>query len=275
MSVNVIGVAGCGAMGLPMAQQLYAAGFDTWGFDLRPANMFGSFSSRMISNAQDFAATVDTVITVVRDLPQTMDLCFDKQAIFSGDQYPRILICSSTLSPKVLPDILTRLPDNVSMIDAPMSGAPARAKEGSLTFMVGGDDTAVRTALPLFKAMGNHINHLGPMGLGMTCKVINNFVAVTNVATIRKAIEASKALDMDPRTLLGIMRTSSGGTWYGNNIDNISWGYEGYDPDNTIGILEKDMLAFLDAVSGNPDIALENLVSSVLDVIRNADALEF
>ena len=70
------------------------------------------------------------------------------------------------------------------------------------------------------------------------------------------------------------MRSSSGSTWYGDNIDRISWAREGYDVANTIGILEKDMLSFLDAISGYEDIEVENLAGSVLDVIRATEPLE-
>ena len=47
---NVIGLAGCGAMGLPMAQQLQKAGYSVLGFDVRPADRFKDFASRMIED---------------------------------------------------------------------------------------------------------------------------------------------------------------------------------------------------------------------------------
>ena len=85
-------------MGLPMARKLYESGFEIWGFDVRPVGEFGDFQSRMISDPKDFSARVDTVISVVRDLGQTMDLCFDSQAIFSEKNPPNTFICSSTLA---------------------------------------------------------------------------------------------------------------------------------------------------------------------------------
>ena len=53
------------------------------------------------------------------------------------------------------------------------------------------------------------------------------------------------------------MRTSSGSTWYGDNMDRISWASEGYDEANTIGIIEKDLQSFMDAVADNPPVDLE------------------
>ena len=145
-----------------------------------------------------------------------------------------------------------------------MSGAPYRAANGTLTFMVGGDDDAVADSMPAFEAMGEVIHHLGPTGTGLACKVVNNFVGVTGVVAVRKALAAAQALSLDRRKLLEVMRTSSGSTWYGDNIDAIDWAREGYDPANTIGIIEKDMMAFVDALGDAPG-ALE---SAVLDAIR-------
>ena len=273
-AATVYGVAGCGAMGLPMAEHLHAAGFETWGFDVRPTSEFGSFQARMIADVAEFAAAVDVVISVVRDRRQTMDLLFDDQAILAGPDRPTTVVVSSTLSPRVLPEIAARLPDGTCFLDAPMSGAPARAEDGTLTFMVGGDDGDVARLMPAFRAMGGEINHLGAAGTGMTCKVINNFVGVSGVAAVRKALAASIALGLDPHRLLDVMRTSSGATWYGDNLERISWAHEGYDPANTIGILEKDMNAFLDAVSGRDDVAVDDFAASVLDIIRHLEPLD-
>jgi hypothetical protein len=54
----VVGVAGCGSMGLPMAQALQDAGYEVWGLDVRPANEFGSFQSRMLEDPAEFARRV-------------------------------------------------------------------------------------------------------------------------------------------------------------------------------------------------------------------------
>ena len=275
MREPIIGIAGCGSMGLPMAKQLLAAGQNVWGYDIRPAKEFGDFQSRMISDPAEFGSAVDILISVVRNHQQTLELCFDDQALFTLPNHPKTFVCSSTLSPRVLPEILDRLPQDVAMVDAAMSGAPARAENGTLTFMVGGELAAIECLTPLFKIMGTEVNHLGFMGSGMTCKVINNFVAITGVAAVRKAIAAARALGMDPKTLLNIMRSSSGSTWYGDNIDRISWSREGYDPGNTIGIIEKDMLSFLDAVTSNPDVEVKDFAASVLEVVRSMEPLDF
>lgn len=236
-----IGVAGCGAMGLPMLRQLIAHGFDARGFDVRPLPQFASHQALMEMDSARFGAHTDILISVVRDAAQNADLCFDVQKIFAAACHPRVLIISSTLSPAQFHDIAGRLPQDVTAIDAPMSGAPVAAEAGTLTFMVGADGEWFASLQPLFAAMGGKINHLGAPGSGMSVKVLNNYVAACSVVAVRTVLARAAALGVDPARLLDIMRQSSGGTWFGDHFDRIDWARQGYDPGNTIGILEKDV----------------------------------
>ncbi len=247
---QVIGIAGCGTMGLPMAQQLRKHGFEVWGYDVRPLTEFGDFQDRMVADPQDFAGRIDVLISVVRDWQQTQDLLFDAQAIYTHPNAPQTLLISSTLSPRLLADIQARLPYDVLLMDAPMSGAPFRAANGSLTFMLGGPDDAINELMPAFRAMGETIHHLGPTGAGLTCKVVNNFVAASGVIAVRHALASAEALGVDRETILKVMHSSSGATWYGSHFHEIDWALEGYDAGNTMGIIKKDVAAYLDAING-------------------------
>ena len=275
---ETIGIAGCGTMGLPMAERLFAAGYEVWGHDVRPTAEFGAFQPRMIANPKEFAAKCDIVFSVVRDKQQTLDLCFGPaQGILTGDVRPGVFVTCSTLSPRFVGDLAERIDARTQFADAPMSGAPFRAANGTLTFMVGGDAVLVERLVPLFATMGEAVHHLGGVGTGMACKVVNNSVAVAEVVAVRRALKAAEALGLDRRRLLDVMTTSSGGTWYGNNFDAIDWSRQGYAPGNTIGILEKDLLAFVDALPGGAaeweDCMLDELrmMTPVADLPRRDD----
>lgn len=271
--MNAIGIAGVGAMGLPMAKRLVAAGYDVWGFDVRPVSEFGDFAPRMVESPADFAGRCETVVSVVRDEAETFDLLFDRQAIMTANRRPARVVITSTLSPKAIERIAARLPEGTALIDAPMSGAPYRAEDGTLTWMVGGADAAVAALRPLFAAMGKEIHHLGPLGAGMTVKVLNNLVSATTVAVVRRALSAAVALGVEPARLLQVMSTSSGGTWFGNNFDKIAFSRQGYDPANTIGILEKDVACFVDAVADVPGQQAGALEAAVVARLRKLEPM--
>ncbi len=272
-SNQVIGVAGCGAMGLPMAENLLRAGFDVWGYDVRPVPASDSMKNRMMSDPKAFAARSDIVISVVRDIAETNALLFTDQAILTGPDHPETLILSSTLSPRYIRELAARVPDGITVIDAPMSGAPYRARDASLTFMVGGDADDVQVLMPAFEAMGAEVHHLGPVGAGAACKVANNLCAAAGVVAVRRALKAAAGYGIEAPKLLEVMRSSSGSTWYGDNLQKIDWAAEGYDPANTMGILEKDVNSFIDALEGLDGMAAGSFEDAVVDAIRRMDPL--
>lgn len=266
---KTIGVAGCGAMGLPMALHLLDAGFMVHGYDIRPANEFGRLTPYMLGSAEELASRCSIVISVVRDWTQTQDLCFGDNGLFVAKTGPETLMICSTLSPNMINDLDSRLQRRCHLMDAPMSGAPYSAEEGSLTFMIGGNKQAVDDLMPLFSAMGDEINHLGDLGAGMKCKVLNNMLAATSVVAVREVIRASEAMGFDPDKLLEVAKSSSGATWFGDNIKKISWADEGYSIANTIGILEKDVYALLDATENYPELRINELAHAVIQELRN------
>ncbi|WNK01640.1 NAD(P)-dependent oxidoreductase [Thalassospiraceae bacterium LMO-JJ14] len=270
---TVLGVAGCGAMGLPMAENLLGAGVDVWGYDIKPVDASDNMKNRMIADAPAFAAKVGTVISVVRDIAETEALLFNDQAILMGQDCPKTLILSSTLSPRYIRDVAARVPGDVTVIDAPMSGAPYRARDGSLTFMVGGEADTVSALMPIFDAMGEQVHHLGPVGAGAACKVANNLCAAAGVVAVRRALKAAGGYGIEPGKLLDVMRTSSGATWYGDNLDKIDWAREGYDPANTMGILEKDVKSFTDALEGLDDMDTGPFEDAIIAEIRKMEPL--
>lgn len=270
----VVGIAGCGSMGLPMAQALLDAGYEVWGLDVRPAKEFGSFQPRMLDDPAEFSRRVQVVISVVRDVVQSIELCFDRQALFARPPYPKTLIVSSTLTPRFIPQLRSRLPADVTLIDAPMSGAPHAARLRKLSFMLGGPDEALDRLMPLFEAMGRQVFRLGPLGAGMTAKVLNNYVASACVVAVRRAYERAMVLGADLEALRSVMQASSGATWFGDHFHEIDWSREGYRPDNTIGILEKDIRSGLDAMAGAEHAAPDAYDSALLAAIRAMEPFE-
>lgn len=258
-----IGVAGLGDMGLPMARNMRAAGFDVIGHDVRPAGDFASFGDAYIADPSAFAAASDILFSVVRDAAQTDALLFGDQAVLLGENKPAILVVCSTLSPRYIHALKDRLPAGIELVDAPMSGAPYSAEQAILTFMIGGRSEIVAFLDPLFRTMGRTVHHLGETGAGMTAKVLNNFVCAAAVVAVRRVGLLAPEMGLDPAKLREVMSASSGGSWFGNNFDRIKFAREGYDPANTMGIIRKDVAAYLDAVSGGDEDLLQDFEKAV------------
>ena len=136
---------------------------------------------------------------------------------------------------------------NITIIDAPMSGATVATNKGTLTFMVGVRKKIIRYIEPLLELMGTQINHIGNFGSGMMVKVLNNFVAASCVVSVRHVLHQAQKFDLDIEKLFKTIDTSSGQTWFGTNRASIEWFKESFENNNTMGILTKDVLAYVDA----------------------------
>ncbi len=259
-----IGVAGCGRMGLGMARAMVRAGLDVTGFDVRPLDEFGEFAAYMAADADAFAADREVILSVVRDVPQTEALLFDDQAILARAPALTHLVICSTLSPRYLADLRARVPTAIRMVDAPMSGAQIAADEAQLSFMLGGADADLDLLEPMFRTMGPKIHRMGGSGAGMTAKVLNNFIAATSMVATRRVLDWADDLDVDPDRLLALMHDSSGQTWFGSNFDAIEFSRDGYDPDNTVGIVKKDVESCMDALD---PVARAGLPQAVIDAV--------
>ena len=268
---STIGIAGCGTMGLPMLEVLLKNNINAFGYDIISKESFSSLENNFISSKKDFFQKVDVIFSVVRDINQTKELCEGKNGLFQLNS-PKTLIVSSTLSPAFLNDFFQNAPENITMIEAPMSGAPMKAKDATLTFMVGAEKNQYENILPILDILGEKIHHIGKFGSGMSVKVLNNFVASCSVVAVRHVLSEAKYLNISSEQLLEILNCSSGKTWFSENLENIDWAKESYTKENTIGILEKDVNSYLDGLENSESetsLALLNFQKSLLNSLRN------
>jgi 3-hydroxyisobutyrate dehydrogenase-like beta-hydroxyacid dehydrogenase len=263
----MIGIAGCGRMGAPMLAALRAAGFDARGFDIRPPIEFGPLAPAMTDDPARFAADLKTLLTVVRDIDQTEDVLFGAQGFALAPRIERVLICS-TLSPRYLHGLRDRVPAHVALIDAPMSGAQVAAREARLSFMLGGQPADLHAVQPLLDAMGVHFHRMGPFGAGMQAKVLNNLLAAASTAMTRLVLDWADSASLDENALLALIASSSGQNWFASGFNDIEFARDGHQPDNTIGILVKDVASALDAAPDGADTQLPEAVQAAIRALK-------
>ncbi|WP_418062094.1 NAD(P)-dependent oxidoreductase [Pimelobacter simplex] len=181
------GFVGLGNIGKPMALRLAAAdGIDLHVHDVAPepvAELVAAGATAAGSVAA-LAAAVDVLCVMVRDDDQV-------RAVAEEAGPGTVVVVHSTVAPGT-PAALEEA--GLTVLDAPVSGGPMGAADGSLAIMVGGADEAFAAARPVLEAMGAKVVHAGPVGAGTRMKLARNlihFVAFTAVTEAQRLAEVA------------------------------------------------------------------------------------
>lgn len=203
-----IGFIGLGNMGGPMAANLAKAGFSVAGFDTADVSIEGVTKA---PTAAEAATDADVVITM---LPNGAILRAVADQIIPVMKSGAVFLDCSTVdveSARAVAEQATAA--GLSSLDAPVSGGVGGATAGTLTFMVGGDQSGFDTTLPLFEVMGQKAVHCGPSGNGQAAKICNNMIlGVTMIGTCEAFALADK-LGLDRQAMFDVVSTSSGYSW--------------------------------------------------------------
>ena len=203
-----IGFIGLGNMGGPMAANLAKAGFSVAGFDTVDLSIEGVTKA---PTAAEAATDADVVITM---LPNGAILRAVADQIIPVMKSGAVFLDCSTVdveSARAVAEQATAA--GLSSLDAPVSGGVGGATAGTLTFMVGGDQSGFDTALPLFEIMGQKAVHCGPSGNGQAAKICNNMIlGITMIGTCEAFALADK-LGLDRQAMFDVVSTSSGYSW--------------------------------------------------------------
>jgi len=193
-----IGFIGIGMMGHGMAKNLLAKGFPLTFRVHRDRSRIGdlvSLGAKEASSAAAVAAASDVVILCVTGSPQVEENVQGAEGILAAARPGLIVIDTSTSEPGSTAKIREALAaKGAAFVDAPLARTPKEAEEGRLNAMVGADDETFARVRPVLAAFCENIFHVGPWGAGHTLKLVNNFMAMTIVASIAEAFAvASKA----------------------------------------------------------------------------------
>lgn len=211
-----IGFIGLGNMGLPMAINLLKAGHEVAGFDLVQGQIdaFAAAGGKVAQSANATADGADVVISMLPASRHVEGLYLGANGLIAHANPKTLLIDCSTISPKVAQVVAAEAKaKGFAMVDAPVSGGTAGAQAGTLTFMVGGENSVVECIRPILERMGKNIFHAGGSGAGQTVKVCNNMLLGIQMLGTSEALRLGIANGMDPKVLSDIMSKSSGRNW--------------------------------------------------------------
>jgi 3-hydroxyisobutyrate dehydrogenase-like beta-hydroxyacid dehydrogenase len=130
-------------------------------------------------------------------------------AVFAAQGEGGIFIITSTVSPELAQTLEKEAAQHgVSVIDVGVSGGHHYALDGKLSLFVGGDDDVVAKAQPWLDAIGT-TSHLGPVGRGLTGKLLNNLACIANYGLAASILDLGVQLDFDREQLREALQRGS------------------------------------------------------------------
>lgn len=206
-----VGFIGVGMMGLPMTERLLSRGYRVVVHDIdrTRVELAVARGARAAGSAAEVARASAVVLVCVMHTEQVEDVVFGTGGVTETAAPGTLLLDHSTIDAARAVTMAERLRREHGMgwIDAPVSGGPPSAAEGTLAMFVGGEAADVERARPVMTVLSRQATHMGAQGTGLLTKMINQMLVSTCFATMAEAVRFAERAGLDvarvPQALAG------------------------------------------------------------------------
>ena len=220
-----VGIIGVGNMGGGMAKRLLSQGWavDVCDIDTHKTKALQALGATARDTPHALAQHVHTVIVCVVNAQDVQDVLSGAPGTSDGllnalQPHHTVMLCP-TLSPEDVETIAAQLMDkHVHTIDAPMSGGPLRAEQGSMSLMVACEDAVFVTHETLLNTLSSQVFRISQrVGDGARTKLVNNLLAGINLVGAAEVMALAERLGLSLNTTLSVIAQSSGQSWIGSD----------------------------------------------------------
>jgi 3-hydroxyisobutyrate dehydrogenase len=216
-----VAIVGVGNMGGGMAARLLAQGWRVHVFDIDPGKVRALQAHGAIAHdsAAQAAKGCDALIVCVVDAPQVDDVLFGRGGAAQAMHAAQSVLLCPTIAPEDVERFANRLAQSgIAAIDAPMSGGPARARDGTMSLMVACEDAVYERNRALLEALSGNVFRISERpGDGARTKLVNNLLAGINLVGAAEAMAMAQRMGLDLARTLSVIEQSSGQSWIGSD----------------------------------------------------------
>jgi 3-hydroxyisobutyrate dehydrogenase len=214
---------GLGVMGGAMSANLVKRGYSVIGWnrtkDRATIATFTSVGGTLAESLEDAVREADVVFSCLGDVPDVTEVLIGEHGAMHFARANTLFIDTSTIGSDAAKTIGNALMhDGLRFMDAPVSGGDVGARNGTLTFMVGGNPEDLQECLYLFEAMGSNIKHCGAIGSGQAVKLCNQTLVSVYMLALCETMQIAEKMGVDPRLVVDVCGSGAAGSWALNNL---------------------------------------------------------
>ena len=209
------GFIGLGAMGRHMARNLHKNGLlsAVWNRTADKASALAAeLGCSVARDIQDLASRSDTVVVCVSADADVLEIVDRLAAVLTPGA---LVIDCSTVSATTAKTAAQRLGlKGVDFLDCPVSGGVEGARDATLAIMSGGEPAAFERALPVLRALGRTVSHMGPSGSGQATKATNQIMCAGIIQAVAEAMAFARAEGLPLDKVIDTLGKGAGSSWY-------------------------------------------------------------
>jgi 2-hydroxy-3-oxopropionate reductase len=267
--VKNVGFVGLGAMGAPMAANVLAGGHRLAVGVHRSraaADELAGKGAVVCGSWREVGEKSDVVFTVLPNTPEVEEVIFGEAGLAAGLKRGSVIFETSTIDLTASREFAQRLASGgVTLLDAPISGGVAGARNASLAIMVGGDKAGFERHRDLLELLGKTIVYCGGNGLGLAAKMANNLIVCAEMAAISEAFTLAVKAGIDPQELYQVLHNATADSRMLNAKSSMLLSGT-YTPGFKLSLATKD-LGVITAVAKK--LGTPALVASVVEQVYN------
>ena len=212
----IIGYIGLGIMGKAMARNILMAGFPlvVHNRSREAVAELVEEGAKEANSPREVAEQVDIVFTNLPDSPDVKMVALGADGVIEGTHAGLIFVDNSTIKPATARKIAEKLGEvGLQCLDAPVSGGDIGARQGTLAIMVGGPAGALEKVMPVFKAVGKTITHIGEAGAGQVAKCANQIMVAAQMVAMGELLILARKTGTDPRKVVAAIQGGAAQCW--------------------------------------------------------------
>ncbi|MEM7359523.1 MAG: NAD(P)-dependent oxidoreductase [Pseudomonadota bacterium] len=208
---------GLGTMGYPMAGHLQRTGAEVAVFNRTSetaARWSSEYGGQAYDSAREAASAADIVMMCVGNDDDLRAICTGADGVLAGLKSGALLVDHTTTSSEVAVEIAALCQQQqCSFLDAPVSGGQIGAENGMLTIMVGGGAADFARAEPVLQAYAKQISHLGNVGAGQSCKMVNQLCIAGILQGLSEGLRLAQESGLDAVQVRDVLKHGAAQSW--------------------------------------------------------------